>query len=57
MNGKPYIKWKGPPSALSRDETWKLPDGRCPGLGSCDSTVIFHRARMRTLTGDGTPAK
>ena len=57
LNGKPYIKWKGPPSALSRAETWKLPDGRCPGLGSCDSSVIFHKVRMRTLTGDGTPAK
>jgi hypothetical protein len=49
LNGKPYIKWKGPPSALSRAETWKLPDGRCPGLGSCDSSVIFHSVRMRTL--------
>jgi len=49
LNGKPYVKWKGPPSALSRAATWKLPDGRCPGLGSCDSGVTFHRVRMRTL--------
>jgi hypothetical protein len=49
LNGKPYVKWKGPPSALSRAEAWKLPDRRCPGLGSCDSSVIFHKVRMRTL--------
>jgi tetratricopeptide (TPR) repeat protein len=49
LNGKPYIKWKGPPSALARSAAWKLPDGRCPGLGSCDSSVIFHSVRMRTL--------
>ena len=56
LNGRPYIKWKGPPSALSRAETWKLPDGRCPGLGSCDSTVIFHSARMRVLSGGAAAA-
>jgi tetratricopeptide (TPR) repeat protein len=52
LNGRAYIRWKGPPSALSRAEAWKLPDGRCPGLGSCDSTVIFHKVRMRVLAGD-----
>ncbi|MCX5684517.1 MAG: hypothetical protein NT049_12635 [Planctomycetota bacterium] len=49
LKGKPYIKWKGPPSALARSAAWKLPDARCPGLGSCDSAVIFHSVRMRTL--------
>jgi hypothetical protein len=50
LNGRPYIKWKGPASALARAEAWKLPDGRCPGLGACNSTVVFHTVRMRTLT-------
>ncbi|MCX5655898.1 MAG: hypothetical protein NTY65_14760, partial [Planctomycetota bacterium] len=57
LNGRSYIKWFGPPSALARAESWKLPDGRCPGLGSCDAAVVFHTARMRVLTSDGAPAK
>jgi hypothetical protein len=57
LSGKPYIKWKGPPSALSRAETWKLPDGRCPGLGACNSTVVFDRVRMRVLPSDAAAGK
>ena len=57
LNGRPYVKWKGQPSALSRAEIWKLPDGRCPGLGVCNSTVVFDRVRMRVLPNDPAPAK
>jgi len=57
LNGKPYIKWKGPTSALSRAEAWKLPDGRCPGLGAYNSTVVFDRVRMRVLPSDAAAAK
>ena len=57
LNGKPYIKWRGPPSALGRAEAWKLPDGRCPGLGACNATVVFHSVRMRTLGSAAAAAK
>jgi tetratricopeptide (TPR) repeat protein len=57
LNGRPYVKWKGQPSALSRAEIWKLPDGRCPGLGVYNSTVVFDRVRMRVLPSDVVPAK
>jgi hypothetical protein len=52
MNGKPYIRWRGPGSAVrSVTGNWLIRDPRCVGLGAHDTGVTFKDARLRMLSG------
>jgi hypothetical protein len=51
LDGKPYINWTGPQSALSM-ETWgDMPTKGAVGLRSYMSNVICSGARVRMLSG------
>ena len=63
LDGKPYLRWRGPHSALSMLPYWRLPTAGCLGLGAY-STVVFHSVRLKMLSGEarllrptGTAAK
>jgi len=51
LDGKPYIDWRGPQSALSMNPFWNLRVPGCLGLGAWQSTVVFRTARLKILTG------
>lgn len=52
LNGKPFIAWKGPLSALTPHPGWGMPDRKVLGLGAHNATVEFRRMRIRMLSGD-----
>ncbi len=52
LDGKPYIDWRGPQSALSMNPNWYLAEPRCLGLGAWQTTVVFRTARLKMLTGE-----
>jgi hypothetical protein len=57
LDGKPYIAWQGPASALSLYSNLRLPKRGCLGLGAADATVVFGSARLRMLSGDAKPLR
>jgi len=57
LDGKPYISWQGPVSALGLYSNLRLPHGGCLGLGACDATVVFGSARLRMLSGEAKPLR
>ena len=57
LDGKPYISWQGPVSALGLHKSLRLPHGGCLGLGAADATVVFGSARLRMLSGDAKPLR
>jgi hypothetical protein len=57
LDGKPYITWQGPVSALSLYSNLRLPNRGCLGLGAADATVVFGSARLRMLSGDAKPLR
>jgi hypothetical protein len=60
LDGKSFVDWQGPESALSGSPFWRM--GRPPSLalGVDGSAVVFHTVRMRMIDGqasspDGQP--
>jgi len=51
LNNKPFLGWRGPVSALSIFDPWKLPDAKYPALGAWSAVVVFRRAQLRPLAG------
>jgi len=52
LDGKPYINWRGPQSALSLPSAWALPKSGCLALGAWGSTVVFGSVRLKMLSGE-----
>lgn len=50
LDGKDYLRWRGPVSALTLDPYWRLPEKACLGLGAY-CTVVFQDVRLRMLSG------
>jgi len=57
LDGKPYISWQGPVSALSLFPNLRLPHAGCLALGACDATVAFSSVRLRMLSGEAKPLR
>jgi hypothetical protein len=57
LDGKPYISWQGPVSALSLFQNLRLRHPGCLGLGAADATVVFGSARLRMLSGEAKPLR
>ncbi len=51
MDGKPYINWTGPPSALSTEKWGDMPRKGAVGLKSYMSSVLCSAVRVRMLSG------
>ena len=49
LDGKPYIKWDGPVSALRPDGAWRLKDPSHFGLGAYEAIIIFHSCQLKTI--------
>ncbi|MDP6380902.1 MAG: hypothetical protein QF662_06120, partial [Phycisphaerae bacterium] len=49
LDGKPYIKWRGPLSAMRT--SWRLHNPKCLGLGTHGTPVVFSSAGLRMLSG------
>ena len=49
--GKPFIAWRGAPSALSNPD-WPLPQSANIGMGIKASTAVFRIARLKMLSGE-----
>jgi hypothetical protein len=52
VDGKPYIRWKGPPSAITPPAMWgsdKPPAGL--GVGADHANIVFHTMRLRMISG------
>lgn len=52
LDGKPYIGWRGPASALAVYPLWRLPRAGCPGLGVRNSSVVLRGAWLKMLSGE-----
>ncbi len=52
LDGKPYINWRGPQSALSLYPNWHLREPGCLGLGAFASVVVFRSVRLKMLSGE-----
>jgi hypothetical protein len=57
LDGKPYIAWKGPQSALALHPDWAMPNRKCFGFGAWQSQLIFQSARVRMLSGEAVPLR
>jgi hypothetical protein len=51
LDGKPYINWTGPQSALSTEKWGEMPGKGAVGLSSYMSNVVCSGARVRMLSG------
>ena len=51
LDGKPYINWRGPQSALSVHSDWDLREPGCLGLGAWQAPVVFRSVRLKMLSG------
>ncbi len=51
LNGRPYITWAGPWSALTVPPDWALPESGTLGLGAVGKDVIFGGATLKMLSG------
>jgi hypothetical protein len=51
LDGKPYINWTGPQSALSTEKWGEMPCKGAVGLRSYMSNVVCSGARVRMLSG------
>jgi len=57
LDGKPYMDWRGPVSALAVHHSWRLPQSACFGLGVNNSHVVFRSVRLRMLSGNARPLR
>ncbi len=51
LDGKPYIKWTGPPSALSTEKWGEMPRKGAVGLKSYMCKMVCSAVRVRMLSG------
>jgi len=51
IDGAPRIHWVGQQSSLSLPSHWALPNADRPALGANWSTVTYHAARLRVVSG------
>jgi len=51
LNGKAFVRWKGPTSALGTWGGWTMPRPSRPALGSNKNIVWFHSAKLRRISG------
>ena len=49
LDGKPYLNWEGPLTALKPDRFWKLHQSGSIGIGSYGSTIVFHSCQLQEL--------
>ena len=49
LDGTAFVHWKGPVSALSISDYWKMPNIRFLGLGSWEVAVEFRSVRVRAI--------
>ena len=52
LDGKPYINWRGPQSALSVHSDWDLREPGCLGLGTWKANVVFRSVRLKMRSGE-----
>lgn len=52
LNGKPLLDWSGPPSDLSLEQHWALPQQGVFGLGNYGGQVTFRNMRVKMLSGE-----
>ena len=57
LDGKPLLNWRGPQAALCENKYWKMRDRGCLGLIAKSSTVVWHSARLRMLSGEAKPLR
>ncbi|MCX5672039.1 MAG: hypothetical protein NTU94_12040 [Planctomycetota bacterium] len=57
LDGKPYIAWKGPQSALALHPDYAMPNRKCLGFGAYQSQLVFQSARLRMLSGKAVPLR
>ena len=57
LDGKPYINWRGPQSALSVHSDWDLREPGCLGLGAWQAPVVFRSVRLKMLSGQARPLR
>ncbi len=50
LDGLPLISWRGPVSALSAIDMWKLPRQNTIGLSSWGSNVVYYSVRLKMLS-------
>jgi hypothetical protein len=55
LDGKQIIVWRGPPSALSIFDGWRLPAPRQIGLGVSKGAASFRSAQLVMLSGTARP--
>lgn len=53
FDDRPYLRWKGPHASLRGDRMNGIRDYRRIGLGSWNSPITFHSARVKLLSGKG----
>jgi len=53
LDGKPYIHWQGPQSALTVWHGWEVDrSGGAFGLATAECEVVFHRLELEMLDGE-----
>jgi hypothetical protein len=52
LDGKPYMHWKGPESALSLWQGWDVPHQRVIGIGIERGRVTYHELKLKMLSGE-----
>ncbi len=49
LDGKPYLNWEGNRSALRPDRAWRLRRAGAIGIGSYNTSLVFHHCRLQKL--------
>jgi len=57
LDGKPIIDWRGPPSALSAGQDWRLPKPECLGLAVKSSGAAWRSVQLKMLSGEAKPLR
>jgi hypothetical protein len=57
LDGRPYMKWQGPVSALSVSRDFMLPTLGCIGVVANASDVVFKSLRLRMESGEAKPLR
>ena len=51
-DGKPFMHWRGPVSALSIRREWEMREGGCPALQAWQSVPVCREMQVRMLSGE-----
>jgi hypothetical protein len=57
LDGKPYVAWKGPQSALTIHPDYVMPNKKCLGFGAYQSQLTIQSARLKMLSGKAVPTR